>query len=80
MNDKETRADQAPDRQDEILRRFVGGIGEQIFNRDLICARCANLMENAAAECEIYEQKPLAVLRGEESCPEFVPRDGQKEG
>ena len=77
---QENRNEPIRDRQEELLRRFAGGIGEQIFNRDLICARCANLMEDAAAECEIYEQKPLAVLRGEESCPEFVPRDGQKEG
>ena len=59
--------------------RFVGGLGEQIFNRDLLCARCANLMEDAAAECEIYEQKPLPVLRGGDSCPEFVPKEENAE-
>ena len=57
------------------MDRFVGGFGEQIFNRDLLCARCANLWENETAECEIYDQKPLAVLRGGDACPEFVPRD-----
>ena len=58
--------------------RFVGYIGEQIFNRDLLCARCSNLMEDAVAECEIYEQKPLAVLRGEDACPEFVPQNQEE--
>ena len=60
------------------MDRFVGGLGEQIFNRDLLCARCANLMEDAVAECEIYEQKPLAVLRGEDACPDFVPREQEE--
>ena len=63
------------DRQEEALHRFVGGIGEQIFNRDLLCARCTHLWEDETAECEVYEQKPLAVLRGEASCPEFVPKE-----
>ena len=58
--------------------RFLGYIGEQIFNRDLICARCANLIENAVSECEIYEQKPLPVLRGEDACPDFVPREQEE--
>ena len=58
--------------------RFVGGIGEQIFNRDLLCARCAHLWEDETAECEVYEQKPLAVLWGEDACPEFVPRDQEE--
>ena len=80
MNGKDTPAEQAAGRQEETLRRFVGGIGEPVWNRDLLCARCANLWEADTAECEVYRQKPLAVLRGEESCPEFVPRDGQKEG
>ena len=60
------------------LDRFVGGLGEQVFNRDLLCARCANLMEDAVAECQIYEQKPLAVLRGEDACPEYVPLDREE--
>ena len=59
----------------DSTERFVGGFGEPIFNRDLICARCANLMDDTVAECEIYEQKPLPVLRGEDACPDFVPRE-----
>ena len=58
--------------------RFLGYIGEQIFNRDLLCARCANLMDDTVAECEIYEQKPLPVLRGEDACPDFVPREQEE--
>ena len=49
-----------------------------MFNRDLLCARCANLMEDAVAECRVYEQKPLAVLRGEDACPEYVPLDREE--
>ena len=66
------------DRQEEILRRFAGGFGEQIFNRDLICACCAHLWEDETAECKVYEQKPLPVLRGDDACPEFVPRDQEE--
>lgn len=67
---------QAPQPIDpEAENRFVGGLGEQIWNKDLLCARCANLWEEETAECEIYSQKPLAVLRGEDSCPDFIPRD-----
>ena len=54
--------------------RFVGGLGEQIRNRDLLCIRCANLRRDAVAECGVYSQKPLAVLSGEMRCPEFAPR------
>ena len=60
------------------MERFVGGIGEQIFNRDLICACCAHLWEDETAECKVYEQKPLPVLRGDDACPEFVPRDQEE--
>ena len=73
--DRENRSEPIRDRQEEALRRFVGGLGERIFNRDPLCARCANLMEDAVAECEVYEQKPLPVLRGEDVCPEFVPKE-----
>ena len=61
------------------LERFVGGLGEQIFNRDLLCARCANLQEDAVAECQVYEQNPLAALRGSNFCSEFVPQDQEED-
>ena len=60
------------------MERFVGGFGEQIFNRDLLSARCANVQEDAVAECQVYEQKPLAVLRGSDFCSEFVPQDQEE--
>ena len=75
---QEKRSESFSDGQQEALHRFVGGFGEQIINRDLICARCAHLWEDETAECEVYEQKPLAVLRGEDVCPEFVPRDQEE--
>ena len=80
MNGKDTRTEQTAGRQEETLRRFVGGVGEQVRNSNLLCARCANLWEDDTAECEVYSQKPLDVLRGGESCPEFVPRERQEEG
>ena len=58
--------------------RFVDGVGEPVFNRDMLCALCANLWEDDTAECEIYSQKPLSVLRGEQKCPEFAPRNESK--
>ena len=64
----------------EAENRFVGGFGEQIRNSDLLCARCANLWEDETAECEIYSQKPLAVLRGEDACPDFLPRGDPAQG
>lgn len=79
MDNRYTHNDPIPEPGEETLRRFVGGVGEQVFNRDLLCARCANLMEEAVAECEIYEQKPLAVLRGGDACPEYVPMDATTE-
>ena len=72
---QEKRSESFSDGQQEALHRFVGGIGEPVRNQDLICARCAHLWEDAVAECEVYEQKPLAVLRGEDVCPEFVPKE-----
>ena len=74
MQNSDTQALQPIDPEAE--NRFVGGFGEQIRNSDLLCARCANLWEDETAECEIYSQKPLAVLRGEDACPDFIPRDG----
>ena len=74
MENRYKHNDSAPDPMD----RFVGGVGEPVFNRDLLCARCANLMEDAVAECRVYEQKPLAVLRGEDACPEYVPLDREE--
>ena len=70
---QEDRNEPIRDRQAEALRRFVGGIGEPVRNRDLICARCAHLWEDETAECEVYEQKPMVVLRGEDACPAFAP-------
>ena len=70
---QDNRSEPIRDGQEEALLRFVGGIGEPVRNRDLICDRCAHLWEDETAGCEVYEQKPLAVLRGEGSCPEFVP-------
>ncbi len=61
------------DQQEEALRRFVGGIGEPVQNQELICSNCAHLWEDETAECEVYEQKPLSVLRGENHCSEFLP-------
>ena len=72
MSDHEIREKSGPGGGAED--RFVGGAGEPVFNRDLLCARCANLWEDDTAECEVYSQKPLAVLRGEQQCPEFTPR------
>ena len=60
------------------MDRFVGGIGEPISNRELLCARCANLKADAVAECQFYEQKPLAVLRGEKVCPEYVSQEQEE--
>jgi|GEM_PF-5177566 len=71
MNSQFNRNGPGPD----PTERFVDGFGQQVFNRDLLCARCVHLMEDAVAECQIYEQKPLPVLRGGDSCPDFVPRD-----
>ena len=67
MADNETRS--TPEEN-----RFVGGLGEQIRNRDLLCIRCAKLQKDAVAECEAYSQKPLSVLSGGMQCPEFEPR------
>ena len=75
---QEKRSESFSDGQQEALHRFVGGLGEQIFNRDLLCARCAHLWEDETAECKVYEQKPLPVLRGDDACPEFVPRDQEE--
>ncbi len=35
-----------------------------ITNDKLCCARCVHVWAGSAAECEIYEQKPLSVLQG----------------
>ncbi len=74
MENRSNRNDSASSPMD----RFVGGLGEQIFNRDLLCARCAHLWEDETAECDVYEQKPLAVLRGEDVCPDFVLKDQEE--
>ena len=72
---QDNRSEPIRDGQEEALRRFVGGIGEPVRNRDLICARCAHLWEDETAECEVDEQKPLAVLRGEDVCPDYVRKN-----
>ncbi len=74
MSDKQQWNAPAPGEGD----RFVGGIGEPVRNRDLLCIRCVHLGEDAASECEIYVQKPLPVLRGRDHCPDFTPQNGSE--
>ena len=74
MDNRNEQKVPAPD----FTERFAGGLGEQIFNRDLLCARCSHLWEDETAGCGIYEQKPLAVLRGEDACPDFVRKDQEE--
>ena len=49
--------------------RFMQHDVEIITNEKLCCARCVYVWAQKTAECEIYERKPLSVLRGGE-CPD----------
>ena len=62
--------------EDENFQRFVGGFQRQVCNSELQCARCANRWDDSTAACEVFEQKPLYVLRGERRCPEFAAEQG----
>ena len=53
--------------------RFIQQEAATINNAMLCCARCAHIWENSTAECEVYEQKPLSVLRGG-PCPDLAER------
>ena len=58
---------------EDVETRFIQQEAVTIKNSMLCCARCAHIWENSTAECEIYEQKPLSVLRGGD-CPDLEPR------
>ena len=46
---------------------------EFITNDTLCCARCVHLWPDKTVECEIFEQKPLSVLRGGD-CADLAER------
>lgn len=53
--------------------RFMQQEATTIKNDMLCCTRCVHIWENSTAECAIYEQKPLSVLRGG-LCPDLAER------
>ena len=53
--------------------RFIQQEVTTVKNDTLCCARCAHIWENSTAECAVYEQKPLSVLRGG-LCPDLTER------
>ena len=55
--------------------RFLGYIGEAISNENLQCRDCKHCIKGNTAECNIYEQKPGAVLRGDKECGEYEKND-----